>query len=144
MSSLAANGVEINRDLWIKDGEEADKTSSKITAESIIRAVIGVGIDDEDRKATFLGDAESCSSNGAYECARTIYTHLLKLYPNKKSIWMRWAVMILHCMFSEKNTRTNTKSRLILLCNLTLRSVALAQLLFVFRLLGCWDFVLLH
>ncbi|XP_047144488.1 pre-mRNA-processing factor 6 [Hydra vulgaris] len=91
VSSLAANTVEINRELWIIDAEEADKAGSIYTAQSIIKTVIGVGIEDEDRKHTWLEDAESCAVHGAYECARAIYAYALKTFPNKKSIWFRAA-----------------------------------------------------
>jgi len=91
VSSLASNNVEINRELWIVDAEEADKAGSLHTAQSIIREVIGHGVEDEDRKHTWMEDAESCASHGAFECARAIYAYALKTYPNKKSIWLRAA-----------------------------------------------------
>ena len=36
ISSLQANGVEINREQWIKDGEECDKTGGIHTAQAIM------------------------------------------------------------------------------------------------------------
>ena len=36
VSSLGANGVEINRELWVVDAEEADKAGSLYTAQSIM------------------------------------------------------------------------------------------------------------
>lgn len=36
VSSLAANGVEINRELWIVDAEDVDKSGSTYTAQSIM------------------------------------------------------------------------------------------------------------
>lgn len=107
VSSLAANGVEINRELWIVDAEDVDKSGSTYTAQSIIRTVIGVGIEDEDRKHTWIEDAESCAAHGAFECARAIYAYALKAFPNKKSIWLRAA-------YFEKNhgTRESLESLL--------------------------------
>lgn len=91
VSSLAQNNVEINRELWIVDAEEADKAGSTKTAQSIIQQVIGHGVEDEDRKHTWMEDAESCATHGAFECARAIYAFALKTFPNKKSIWLRAA-----------------------------------------------------
>ena len=45
--------VEINREHWIKDAEEADKAGSMAVAQAIVRSVISIGIDDEDRKDTW-------------------------------------------------------------------------------------------
>ncbi|XP_066910794.1 pre-mRNA-processing factor 6-like [Clytia hemisphaerica] len=89
VTSLSSNGVEINRELWIVDAEEADKAGATYTAQAIIRTVIGIGVEDEDRKHTWIEDAESCAVHSAYECARAIYAYALKTFPNKKSIWLR-------------------------------------------------------
>ena len=44
----------------MKDAWEAEKSGSILTCQSIIRAVIGVNVDEEDRKNTWMDDAESC------------------------------------------------------------------------------------
>ena len=36
VTSLKANGVEINRDLWIKDAEESEKAGSVVTCRAIM------------------------------------------------------------------------------------------------------------
>ena len=36
VTSLKANGVEINRDLWIKDAEESEKADSVVTCRAIM------------------------------------------------------------------------------------------------------------
>ena len=43
MTSLVANGVEINRDLWIKDGEESEKSGSVETCQAIMYDLLNVG-----------------------------------------------------------------------------------------------------
>ena len=53
INALKANMVEINREHWIKDAEEADKAGSMAVAQAIVRSVISIGIDDEDRKDTW-------------------------------------------------------------------------------------------
>lgn len=99
VSSLKNNMVEINRELWIQDGEACEKGGSVHTAQAIIKAVIGVGVEDEDRMDQWIEDAESCTAHEAYECARAIYSHLLTTFPTKKNIWLRAA-------YFEKNYGT--------------------------------------
>ncbi|XP_001951091.1 pre-mRNA-processing factor 6 [Acyrthosiphon pisum] len=99
ISSLSANGVEINREQWIKEAIEAEKCGSVKTCQALIKAIIGYGIEDEDRKHTWMEDADSCASQLAYECARAIFSHSLAAFPSKKSIWLRAA-------YFEKNHGT--------------------------------------
>ncbi|CAG2114082.1 unnamed protein product, partial [Medioppia subpectinata] len=107
ITSFTATGVEINREQWLKDAMETEKSGSVQTCQSIVRAVIGYGIDDEDRKHTWLEDAENFANQDAFECARAIYGHAIKTFPYKKSIWLRAA-------YFEKNhgTRESLKSLL--------------------------------
>ena len=91
IKSLAASGVEINKEFWMKDGMECEKAGSILTCQAIIKAVIGVGVDEEDRRDTWMEDADSCINQKAFECARAIFAQALEEFPNKKSIWMRAA-----------------------------------------------------
>ena len=77
LTSLQANLVEINRDQWVTDAEECEKSGSVHTAQSIMcvtkysseddvmfvaifsYAVISVGVEDEDRLDQWVEDAES-------------------------------------------------------------------------------------
>lgn len=61
ISSLTANGVELNRDQWITDAVECDKAQSYMTCRAIIKNMIGHGLEDEERKDTWLEDAENCA-----------------------------------------------------------------------------------
>ena len=54
ISSLTSNGVEINRDHWIKDAVDCEKAGSILTCQIIIKNVLGVGVEEEDRKDTWL------------------------------------------------------------------------------------------
>uniref|UniRef100_A0A182NGV7 Pre-mRNA-processing factor 6 n=1 Tax=Anopheles dirus TaxID=7168 RepID=A0A182NGV7_9DIPT len=99
LSSLSANGVEINRDQWLQEAIEAEKSGAIRCCQAIVRAVIATGIDEEDRKQTWIDDAENCAKEGAYECARAVYSYALTEFPSKKSIWLRAA-------YFEKNHGT--------------------------------------
>lgn len=99
VTSLRANGVEINREQWLNDAVECEKAGSVLTCQAIVRTIIGIGVEDEDRKHAWMEDAETCATQGAYECARAIYAHALSMFPSKKSIWLRAA-------YFEKNHGT--------------------------------------
>ncbi len=83
--------VEINRDHWLKDAIECEKAGSVHTCQALIRNVIGDGIDEEDQLETWIEDAQSCQNEGAYECARAIYTHARKFHSTKKQLWLEAA-----------------------------------------------------
>uniref|UniRef100_A0A8D1XR79 Pre-mRNA-processing factor 6 n=1 Tax=Sus scrofa TaxID=9823 RepID=A0A8D1XR79_PIG len=104
ITSLRANGVEINREQWIQDAEECDKAGSVATCQAVMRAVIGIGIEEEDRKHTWMEDADSCVAHNALECARAIYAYALQVFPSKKSVWLRAA-------YFEKNHGTRYYER---------------------------------
>jgi pre-mRNA-processing factor 6 len=61
------------------------------TCRALIRNIIGIGIEEEDQLETWIEDAQSCERDGAYECARAIYTHALKLHPSRKQLWLEAA-----------------------------------------------------
>ena len=58
-----------------------------------------MGVEVEDRKHTWMEDAESFAANKAYVAARAVYANTLTVFPTKKSIWQRAA-------FFEKNHGT--------------------------------------
>ena len=99
MNSLQQNGVEINRDHWMQEAVETEKAGSKLTAQAIVKAVIEYGIDEEDRKHSWLEDAEHFASNEGLDCARAVFAHALNVFPMKKSIWLQAA-------YFEKNHGT--------------------------------------
>ena len=55
------------------------------------RHVVGHGVEEEDRKDTWLEDADHCIQNQAPECARAIFAHALSIFQGKKSIWIKAA-----------------------------------------------------
>ena len=67
LTSLRANGVEINREFWLEDAENCEKAGSVATCQSIVQHVIGVGVEDEDRKHTWMEDADSVRTQSAID-----------------------------------------------------------------------------
>ncbi|TPX70333.1 hypothetical protein SpCBS45565_g01731 [Spizellomyces sp. 'palustris'] len=93
VDSLQKKGSTLDRDQWIQEAEKAEKENYIATCQAIIRETIGMGVDEEDRKSTWMEDAESCIAHGSTATARAIYAHALKVFPNKKSIWRRAAFL---------------------------------------------------
>lgn len=91
INSLNANGVEINREHWFEEAVEAEKSNSIHTCRAIIKAIIEYNVEEEDRKHSWMSDADKCISEGAYECARAVFEYALSVFPRKKSIWLRAA-----------------------------------------------------
>lgn len=58
-----------------------------VTCRSIVKEVIGLGVEEEDRKRTWMGDAEECMKRGSIETARAMYAVALQHFPGKPSIW---------------------------------------------------------
>lgn len=61
LSSLSANGVEINRENWFQEAIEAEKSGAVHCCQSIIKSIIETGVEEEDRKQTWIDDAEFVS-----------------------------------------------------------------------------------
>jgi pre-mRNA-processing factor 6 len=91
IQSLTANGVEINREHWLKEAEDAERSGSVLTCRAIVKAVIGIGVEEVDRKSTWMEDADNCASNGSIETARAIFLKSLEVFPSKKSVYLRAA-----------------------------------------------------
>jgi pre-mRNA-processing factor 6 len=91
IKSLTAHQVVIDREQWIKEAENAERNGAVGTCQAIIKETIAIGVEDEDRKRTWMDDAEARMANGCLETARAIYAHALTVFPNKKSLWLRVA-----------------------------------------------------
>ncbi|XP_042501431.1 protein STABILIZED1 [Macadamia integrifolia] len=89
--SLQREGLEIDREAWMKEAEAAERAGSVATCQAIIRNTIGIGVEEEDRKRTWVADAEECKKRGSIETARAIYAHALTVFLTKKSIWLKAA-----------------------------------------------------
>ncbi|KAK2452037.1 protein STABILIZED1 [Trifolium repens] len=89
--ALQREGVVIDREVWMKEAETAERAGSVATCQEIIHNTIGIGVEEEDRKRTWVADAEECKKRGSIETARAIYAHALPVFLTKKSIWIKAA-----------------------------------------------------
>lgn len=58
LASLSANGVEINRENWFQEAIEAEKSGAVHCCQAIIKSIIESGVEEEDRKQTWIDDAD--------------------------------------------------------------------------------------
>uniref|UniRef100_A0A0E0JGQ7 PRP1 splicing factor N-terminal domain-containing protein n=1 Tax=Oryza punctata TaxID=4537 RepID=A0A0E0JGQ7_ORYPU len=91
IKTLQREGLGIDREAWLKEAEAAERARSMMTCQAIVKNTIGIGVDDEDRKRTWVADAEECKKRGSIETARAIYAHALSVFVSKKSIWLKAA-----------------------------------------------------
>ena len=79
--------------ILLQEAEAAERSQPAMTATCIacVKAVIDLGIEEEDRKRTWMADADEAIKRGSVETARAIYGHALSVFPGKKSIWRRAA-----------------------------------------------------
>ncbi|KAI8545948.1 hypothetical protein RHMOL_Rhmol07G0077300 [Rhododendron molle] len=89
--ALRKVGVVIDREAWMKEVEAAERAGSVATCQAIVHNTIRVGVEDEDRKRTWVADAEECENRVSIETARAIYAHALTVFLTKKSIWLKAA-----------------------------------------------------
>ena len=89
--SLRSAQVEINRKQWLDDAVDCEQANCPLTSQAIIQNIIAIGVEDEDKKHTWMEDAEAFITQGALKCARAVYAFTLNTFPKKKSIWTRAA-----------------------------------------------------
>eukprot|EP00002_Diphylleia_rotans_P016713 TRINITY_DN3249_c0_g1_i5.p1 TRINITY_DN3249_c0_g1~~TRINITY_DN3249_c0_g1_i5.p1 ORF type:complete len:600 (-),score=148.57 TRINITY_DN3249_c0_g1_i5:241-2040(-) len=91
IKSLQAKDVTIHRDTWIDYATNAERSGSIACCQALIRCVIGIGVENIDRKATWKDDAKKLLESGHIESARAVYGHALSVLPQKKSLWIEAA-----------------------------------------------------
>lgn len=103
IQSLRNNGVDINRKDWLKDAADAEKAGSILTCKAIIKYVIDIGIDEEEREGEFIENVENFTLQNSVECARAVFDKLINYYPTKESIWLQAAYFEKGKKFSNQN-----------------------------------------
>ncbi|SJK96853.1 related to pre-mRNA splicing factor prp1 [Armillaria ostoyae] len=88
---LRRHQVLLTREQWLKEAERCESEGSVRTCEAIVKATVGMELEDEDRLDTWIGDAESAEGRGMVETARAILAYSLKVYPDKRALWQRAA-----------------------------------------------------
>lgn len=103
LKSLTAAQAGVDRETWLRLAEEAERTAAPRTAAAIVAATADVGVEEADRRRTWLADAEALEGKGAVACARAMYARLLEAFPDKEGVWLRAVAL-------EKRARTAAAS----------------------------------
>ena len=91
LKSLASQQVIIDRETWIHYAEDTEKAQAPVTCATIIRHVLDIGVEEIDRRRTWMSDAEALENRGSIITARAVYARLLSEFANKDGIWLRAA-----------------------------------------------------
>eukprot|EP01035_Chromulina_nebulosa_P017336 gene17336-22881_t len=95
IGSLQQYQVAIDRDTWIRYAIDCEMSQTPLTCSAIVKYTIGIGVEIEDQRKTWLDDAQSCLTNQppAIITARAIYKHAISVYPSNKHIWSAYVVL---------------------------------------------------
>ncbi|KAI9751792.1 MAG: hypothetical protein M1815_000922 [Lichina confinis] len=86
---LARESAMLKREEWITEAEKCEVEGAILTCNAIVRETLGWGLDeDDDRKEIWMEDARGCITRGKYETARAIYAYALRIFFNKRSVWL--------------------------------------------------------
>jgi pre-mRNA-processing factor 6 len=91
VAALKSNGAELSREQWLAEAERAESQGSPATCQAIIKATIGLDVEEEDRQDVWLEDAKTMEDKGMVEAARAIYAYSINVFPGKASIWRKAA-----------------------------------------------------
>jgi pre-mRNA-processing factor 6 len=87
LTELEESGAMLSRERWIEEAEKCEKDGGILTCQAIIKGTLAMGIDEEDRKRVWLGDAESAIAKGCYDTARAIYAYALRGMTCSRKPW---------------------------------------------------------
>mmetsp|Transcript_12346 Transcript_12346/g.16002 ORF Transcript_12346/g.16002 Transcript_12346/m.16002 type:complete len:947 (+) Transcript_12346:35-2875(+) len=90
---LSKANVIIDRNTWIKHATDAEDTGAPKTCAAILHATLKVGVEDIDRKRTWVDDAVSCEKSGHIAAARAIFSYTLATFPTEEWIWIKYVAL---------------------------------------------------
>ena len=95
IKSLRQHGAVVSREQWLSFAEDCERALPPAlhVCAHMVRQTIGMGVDHEDSKQTWVADAEDCLERGSVHTARSVLAHALIVFPSKKGLWRR-AVML--------------------------------------------------
>ncbi|WWD17460.1 hypothetical protein CI109_101901 [Kwoniella shandongensis] len=91
VNSLRKNQVILSREQWLQEAEKCEQDGSPLTAQAIVKATIHQDVEEEDRKNTWIEDAERAGKGGFFEVARACYVVVLETFPTSPSVWRKAA-----------------------------------------------------
>lgn len=91
VKGLRKHHVMLTREQWLAEAEKCEAEGSPRTCEAIVKATIAMGVEDEDRESTWVGDVEAALSKGRIGTARAVLAYALRVFPDDRSLWRRAA-----------------------------------------------------
>lgn len=91
VGSLRSAGALLSREQWLKEAERVEQEGSPLTCAAIVKATIHHEIEDEDRYAVWMDDADALEERGSIETARAVIAFALKVFPERSKLWRRAA-----------------------------------------------------
>jgi len=129
LRSLKSKSVVIDREAWIRWAEEAERAEAPVTAAGIIAATAEEGVDEVDRRRTWLADAAALEERGSRWCARAMYVRALAAYPDREAIWLRAA---------EGERKAGDRAELVALLQRATAAVPTSEVLWLMRAKEAW------
>ena len=83
IKSLRNNDVVIDREKWLQHAYDMERAGAIQTCGAIVRNVLGIGVEPEDRRRTWTDDGEKALREGAIETAKAIFAFTLSSFPSK-------------------------------------------------------------
>jgi len=87
VQSLHAHKVVIERDQWLEEAWKCEQDGAPFCCQAIVKKTIGIGVEDPDRFEMWKQDAKVFLEKQAIHTAKTIYGHILEIFPKKWKIW---------------------------------------------------------
>ncbi|GAC98783.1 hypothetical protein PHSY_006378 [Pseudozyma hubeiensis SY62] len=87
VKALRKAGVELSRDQWMAEAERVEKEGSPMVCGAIVKATIELDLEEEDKRAVWVEDAQSALEKGCIEVARSILAYTLRVFPDRPAIW---------------------------------------------------------
>lgn len=84
---LRKHQVLLTREQWLKEAERCEDEGSLRVCEAIVKATVGMEVEEEDRYETWVADVQSCLDRGKIGTARAILAYALRVFPDRKDLW---------------------------------------------------------
>ncbi|SAM63062.1 probable pre-mRNA splicing factor prp1 [Ustilago bromivora] len=93
VKALRKAGVELSRDQWLQEAERMEKQGSPMVCSAIVKATVELDIEEQDRSAVWVEDAQSALQRGCVETSRSILAYTLNIFPDRPAIWTQAAML---------------------------------------------------
>jgi pre-mRNA-processing factor 6 len=93
VQSLSVKNNILDREGWLEQAEACEADGNVCTAQAIVRHAVGLDLDQDDQRRTWIEDAQRAAGHKSIHVARATYAHALKTYPNKKDLWLKAAFL---------------------------------------------------